>query len=234
MNNLSEGSIRSASALEEISASIMELTQHVNENCENAQLANNLANETLAAAAQGSEQVCRLIQAMDDINKSSSQITKVIKNVDGIAFQTNLLALNASVEAARAGRHGKGFAVVADEVRNLAAKSAKEASETAQLIGDSKEKIESGTKICADTSAALKGVLSRVSQSVKAIESIAQASKEQSESLTQINKALEQIDNGIQENAAHSEETAASSFELASRAKELKGLLANFELDAEP
>ncbi len=138
--DLSQGATQQASAIEEIGASLSELAGRTRENADNAASANQLANTARDAANGGSSQMQQMVAAMQEINASGQNISKIIKTIDEIAFQTNLLALNAAVEAARAGQHGKGFAVVAEEVRNLAARSAKAARETADLIEGSVQK----------------------------------------------------------------------------------------------
>lgn len=112
--------------------------------------------------ALGNAHMHELIGALKEINDASQNISQVIKVIDEIAFQTNLLALNAAVEAARAGQHGKGFAVVAEEARSLAARSAKAASETAELIEVSIEKVRQGTTIADQTAHALQEIVEGV------------------------------------------------------------------------
>ena len=152
---LAQGSTEQASAIEEITASINEIAEKTKQNAEQANEASGLVNTAISDVKEGNEQMKNMVGAMQEINKSSESISKIIKVIDDIAFQTNILALNAAVEAARAGEAGKGFAVVAEEVRSLAAKSASAAAETAELIEESIGKVNAGSKIADDTAEAM-------------------------------------------------------------------------------
>ena len=228
--SLSDGAAQSAASVEEISSSMNEIGSQINTSTGNAQQANLLSTSASTAANTGSERMAEMINAMNEINSAGQDIGKIIKVIDEIAFQTNLLALNAAVEAARAGQHGKGFAVVAEEVRNLAARSAKAASETAELIEGSIQKAINGTKIAENTAEALEEIVGSISKVSDLIEEIAASSNEQSQGISQVNIGMQQIDQVIQQNTASAEESAATSEELSSQAAELKHHLSRFKL----
>lgn len=228
--SLAQGSTEQASAIEQVTSSINEVTTRTKQNAEEAQKAENLVNQAKEEAIAGTDEMNKMMSAMQDITESSENISKIIKTIDDIAFQTNILALNAAVEAARAGEHGKGFAVVAEEVRNLAAKSAAAASETAEMIEDSIEKTQHGSVIADETASKLAGIASNVEEIVKIVANIAESSNEQAAALGQIDEAVGQVSSVVQNNSATSEQCAAASEELSNQAQNLKVLLGNYNL----
>lgn len=228
---LAQGSTEQASAIEQITSSISEIAEKTRENAEQANNAANLVNEAIADVERGNEEMREMVLAMEEINKSSESISKIIKVIDDIAFQTNILALNAAVEAARAGDAGKGFAVVAEEVRNLAAKSAAAAEETAEMIEASIAKVAIGSKLADETAKALEDISNAVKQSEVLINNIAESSNYQATAVAQINQGIGQVSQVVQTNSATSEECAAASEELSNQAVRMRDLLAIYKLD---
>jgi len=227
---LSQGATEQASSVQQLTAALDTISEQTNLNAQNAQKANELAVNAKTNAEKGNMQMAEMLSAMEEINVSSANISKIIKVIDDIAFQTNILALNAAVEAARAGQHGKGFAVVAEEVRTLAAKSANAASETTEMIESSIRKVEAGTKIAKETAGALSEIVAEVTNASDLVGSIAAASQEQKSGIEQINVGIQQVSHVVQSNAATSEESAAASEELSSQAEQLKEMVSFFKV----
>ena len=212
--DLSQSTTEQASSIEELSATINEVFEEVENNAKNAKASNVIAIESEQKVESSNDQMSKMMEAMDEITNSSEEISKIIKTIDEIAFQTNILALNAAVEAARAGEAGKGFAVVADEVRNLAVKSAEAAQNTTKLIEESIMSVSRGKQIADQTANSLLSVIESAKKSVSLISNITEASQKQALSIGQISQALEQISGIIQNNSAVAQESANASIEL--------------------
>ena len=231
--DLSSRTEQQASSLEETASSMEELTSTVKENAENARQANTLAAKASEVAVKGGAVIHEVVGTMEQINDSAKKIVDIITVIDGIAFQTNILALNAAVEAARAGEQGRGFAVVASEVRTLAQRSASAAKEIKQLIGNSVEKVETGSKLVADAGATMHEIVQSVQHVTNIMAEISSASQEQTTGIEQINEAVAQMDQVTQQNAALVEEAAAASEAMQEQAAHLAEVVSVFKLGAE-
>ncbi len=228
--SLAQGATEQASEVDNLLEMVERITDQINNNAETAASTNKEAEIVGGSITVCNDQMQEMAEAMDQINACSSEISKIIKTIEDIAFQTNILALNAAVEAARAGSAGKGFAVVADEVRNLAAKSAEAAKDTTALIEKTLRVVENGSVLTGRTQESLNSVVAGAENVTEDIRKISDASKEQELAINRIKDGISQISTVVQSNSATSEESAAASEELASQAQLLKRLIGSFKL----
>lgn len=211
---LAQGATEQASAVEELYATLDELSKSAAQNVKAALNSQETARLTGEQVTLSSQQMEEMVAAMQDISASSQEIGKIIATIENIAFQTNILALNAAVEAARAGAAGKGFAVVSSEVRSLATQSDQAAKATKELIENSIQAVERGSKIVGEVSETLNKTMELVMQSGGAIGDIAKAVEHEAEAISQVTDGIGQISAVVQSNSASSEESAAVSNEL--------------------
>lgn len=228
--NLATGSTQQAATVEEFSATIENIQGQAETVASIAENGKSMTAQVGILMTQSISHMHDLTAAMQAINRSSEEISKVIKVIDDIAFQTNILALNAAVEAARAGAHGKGFAVVADEVRNLAQKSSNAAKETALLIQTSIENVSNGGAMMKKTAESMDEAGIIAQKTVEMMEEMSSLSAQQSLSIAEINLGIGQISAVVQANSATAEESAASSEELSGQSELLREKVAQFKL----
>ncbi|HEX3046358.1 MAG TPA: methyl-accepting chemotaxis protein [Bacillota bacterium] len=220
---LSSGSAEQAAALEETSTTLEESASMIQQNSEHTKQAALLAKQARDLSDKGNQEMQEMISSMGELKKSSTQIAKIIKVIDDIAFQTNILALNAAIEAARAGEAGMGFAVVAEEVRNLAQRSAQAAKDTTAIIESNIELSDKGTQVVELVKDSLAEIALQTKKVSELMEEIAAASLEQYQGIEQVNKAITQVEVVTQQNSSTAEENAAASEELNIQSQNILG-----------
>jgi len=229
-SEVANSSERQSSTLMSTMQAVDDTSEKIKSNTENTRHATNITNEQASALNDGLQVMNQMVEAMDDIKHSSEKIVDIINLIDSIAFQTNLLALNAAVEAARAGEQGRGFAVVAGEVRNLAGKSADAAKDISTLISDSNNKVQTGVDLVNHVNASLESIKQKVVVLQEAVESIDQASNDQSHSAQNIIHAVSEAESISKQNSQMIQQTAQQINDMVDTAQTLDQLVKAFKL----
>jgi methyl-accepting chemotaxis protein len=224
-HSVAEKASEQAASIEETSSSLEEMSSMVKQNADNSKEAARLVDRSREGMKTSHKFLKQTQGCMAKISSDGEKTSKLLKNIDEIAFQTNLLALNAAVEAARAGESGAGFAVVAAEVRNLAQRSASTAKDTEQLINTTLENMKEGVDLVATTMKEFYKMGDDAQKVSELFVDISAASQEQSQGIGEINSAVAAMDKVVQQNAANAEESASASEEMSTQASYMKGMV---------
>lgn len=228
---LSQGATDQASVIEELTALAGEINEKARNNLLNAKSTDEIVKRLVDEMETGHKGMNNMLEAMMNIEKSSSNIKNIINTIYEIAEQINLLSLNAAIEAARAGEAGKGFAVVAEEIKKLAGESSEAVKNTESLIKESIASVKNGKNITNSTANSLKIVLEKTKEATDLVSKITMASEEQSMSIEQIKEGIESIVGVVQSNSEIAEESASASEELAIQSENLNNILKKFILN---
>ncbi len=248
----SQRTAETATAMEEMNATVLEVSK-------NASSAAEITDHAMKKAQEGAGVVGRVVTCIGEVKRQADNlktdmsklgqqaqdIGQIMNVISDIADQTNLLALNAAIEAARAGEAGRGFAVVADEVRKLAEKTMQATKE----VGEAIQGIQQGTKINvqnveqaagsihdATELARLSGVtldeiVRMVEHASDQVRSIATAAEEQSAASEEINRSIDDINSISATTTSAMIEAARAVSGLTDQAHTLKTLMEELEND---
>lgn len=227
--SLADGTTSQASAVEEVSSTLMGISEKIVKNAENSQNADKMMFSVQAQLKQVGEQLEKLINAMKVIVADSEEISSISKVMQDIALKTNLLSMNASVEASRAGDAGKGFAVVATEIRELSKQCNEAAVDTSNLIEKTRENVQTGMKDLNVTVSSIYSVSENNEKTSHLLSEISEVTSEQAEAIKEISTALHQISEVTQGNSATASDSAQASLNMKRQAEQLMQLLSSYK-----
>lgn len=228
---LSGAAAEEADTVSQLNDSLQSVHDQINNSADKAAQARDMTEQAVSAMNEGNEKMSRMLDAMREINTSSSQIANIIKTIQDISMQTNILSINASIEAARAGAAGKGFAVVAGEVGKLSSKTAQAAKSTTGLIETSLKAVEHGTVIANETAEMLGMIVEKAGGSAKVVEEIADASNKQADSIKKVLDGMNSISAAVNQISVSARECADSSELLATQSAMLHETVDKFVID---
>lgn len=226
---LSDGTTNQASAIEELSATLTDISQRVSDNASNSKQSDEKMEAIQEMITYSNNNLKILVDSMHTIETNAEEINGISKSIQNIANETNLLSMNASIEAARAGEAGKGFAVLAGKIRLLAEECTQAAQNTSDLIEKTHIHISESMEALNTTVQSIHSVSEQTETASTYIHDITKASNEQAEAIHQIASAVNQISDVTQSNSANAAQSAATSNAMKQQMQTLNELLKQYQ-----
>lgn len=247
----SEAAAGMAAAMQELSVSIDQVSDHASDAHRVSKLSSAQASEggrIIRGATAEMENIATAVgsvsQTILGLEEYSGQISSIVKVIREIADQTNLLALNAAIEAARAGEQGRGFAVVADEVRKLAERTSNSTKEIAGMVTKIQEetrqavqeiqvgvqRVGDGVDLAKQAGFSIGGINDAAHHAARSADEITLAIREQSLAARDIAQRIEVIAHGTEQNSLASIKTANSAKQMTALSRQLDNLALRFKI----
>lgn len=247
----SRSSASIAASVEELSVSIESVSANsaqartiANQSGEQARQSGQVINDTVLSMTRIADVVLATSGQVEQLGKSSEQISNIVNVIRSIADQTNLLALNAAIEAARAGEQGRGFAVVADEVRMLAQRTGQATNEISAMIGTmvsstnqavaqmsaGVSQVNQGTELAGAAGRAIEEIQQNFQQVVQVVETISLSLQEQNAASNEVAGHIERIASMSAQNSEATAHSSVVAHDLKTLSVELNQAVARFTL----
>lgn len=251
LNNQRQQTASAATAMIEMEHSVTDVSksaqitmERVNEVEQASATGREVMTSNINTAHQLSTRLDESVQAVQQLQKMSSNIGSILDVIRNIADQTNLLALNAAIEAARAGEQGRGFAVVADEVRVLAKRTTDSTAEIEDMIKNLQSssgqamhmmqscvtEMDNSISLASNANSSMEEIQAIIIEISDMSTQIAQAAEEQRCTTTEIARSLEDISHIADNSYNTMEKMADTGVKLEHLATEQNTLVSRFKL----